>query len=38
MYNRNKFEIKEEYTTGIYVEQRTIGFVASYELNIDPSI
>jgi hypothetical protein len=35
IYNKNKIEIKEEYGPGIYVEQRAIGFVGSYELNIE---
>jgi hypothetical protein len=35
IYNKNKIESIEEYTPGIYVEQQTIGFVASYELNIE---
>jgi hypothetical protein len=35
IYNKNKTEIKEEDGPGIYVEQQTIGFVGSYELNIE---
>ena len=35
VYNRNKTEITEEYDPGIYVEQQAIGFVDSYELNIE---
>jgi hypothetical protein len=35
IYNKNKIEIIEEYSPGIYVEQQVIGFVASYELNIE---
>jgi hypothetical protein len=35
IYNRNKIEITEECSPGIYVEQQAIGFVASYELNIE---
>jgi hypothetical protein len=35
VYNRNKTEITEEYDPGIYVEQQAIGFVGSYELNIE---
>jgi hypothetical protein len=35
LYNRNKIEITEEYSPGIYVEQQVIGFVGSYELNIE---
>jgi hypothetical protein len=27
IYNKNKIDIKEEYSPGIYVEQQTIGFV-----------
>lgn len=34
-YNKSKIEIKEEYSPGIYVEQQAIGFVGSYELNIE---
>jgi hypothetical protein len=34
IYNKNKIEIIEEYSTGIYVEQQAIGFVGSPELNI----
>ena len=35
IYNKNKIEINKEYGPGIYVEQRAIGFVGSYELNIE---
>jgi hypothetical protein len=35
IYNKTKTEIKEEYSTGIYVEQHAIGFLGSYELNIE---
>jgi hypothetical protein len=35
IYNKNKIEITKEYNPGIYVEQKTIGFVGSYELNIE---
>ena len=35
IYNKNKIEINKEYSPGIYVEQQAIGFVGSYELNID---
>jgi hypothetical protein len=35
IYNKNKVEIKEEYSPGIYVEQQAIGFVGSYEMNIE---
>nr|WP_315140351.1 hypothetical protein [uncultured Flavobacterium sp.] len=35
LYNVNKTVIKEEYSPGIYVEQKTIGFIASYEIKVD---
>ena len=35
IYNKNKIEINKEYSPGIYVEQHAIGFVGSYELNIE---
>jgi hypothetical protein len=35
IYNKNKTDINEEYGPGIYVEQQAIGFVGSYELNIE---
>jgi hypothetical protein len=35
IYNKTKTEIKEEYSPGIYVEQRAIGFVGSYEMKIE---
>jgi hypothetical protein len=35
IYNKNKIEIIKDYNPGIYVEQCAIGFVGSYELNID---
>jgi hypothetical protein len=35
IYNKNKIEIRKEYCPGIYVEQQAIGFVGSYELNIE---
>jgi hypothetical protein len=35
IYNRNKIEINKEYSPGIYVEQQAIGFVGSYEMNIE---
>lgn len=35
LYNKNKTKIKEEYNSGIYVEQQAIGFVGSYELNVE---
>lgn len=34
-YNKTKIESKDGYNTGIYVEQRAIGFIGSYELKID---
>ncbi|WP_426094756.1 hypothetical protein [Flavobacterium sp. DSR2-3-3] len=34
-YNKNKIEINKEYSAGIYVEQQAIGFVGSYEINIE---
>lgn len=35
LYNIRKTEIVEEYKPGIYVEQKTIGFIASYEIKLD---
>jgi hypothetical protein len=35
LYNLNKTEIIEEYRPGIYVEQKAIGFIASYEIKVD---
>ncbi|MGO4820589.1 MULTISPECIES: hypothetical protein [unclassified Flavobacterium] len=35
LYNKSKIEIIEEYSPGIYVEQHAIGFVGSYDLNIE---
>jgi hypothetical protein len=35
IYNKNKIEITKEYSAGIYVEQQAIGFVGSYELNVE---
>jgi hypothetical protein len=35
LYNIHKSEIREEYSPGIYVEQKAIGFIASYEINLD---
>jgi hypothetical protein len=35
IYNKSKIEIKEVYSPGIYVEQRAIGFVGSYEMKIE---
>jgi hypothetical protein len=35
LYNKNKIEINKEYSPGIYLEQKAIGFVGNYELNIE---
>ena len=35
LYNIHKTEIIEEYNHGIYVEQKAIGFIASYEIKLD---
>jgi hypothetical protein len=35
LYNIHKTEIMEEYKPGIYVEQKAIGFIASYEIKMD---
>ena len=35
LYNIHKTEINEEYSPGIYVEQKAIGFIASYEIKLD---
>ncbi|MFV5701187.1 hypothetical protein ACM55F_04875 [Flavobacterium sp. XS2P12] len=35
LYNIHKTEIIEDYSPGIYVEQKAIGFVASYEIKLD---
>jgi hypothetical protein len=35
IYNKNKIEIIKDYSPGIYVEQQAIGFVGSYELNVE---
>lgn len=35
LYNVHKIEIKENYSPGIYVEQKAIGFIASYEIKLD---
>jgi hypothetical protein len=35
LYNIHKTEIREEYSPGIYVEQKAIGFIASYEIKLD---
>ena len=35
LYNIHKTKIMEEYGPGIYVEQKAIGFIASYVIKID---
>jgi hypothetical protein len=35
IYNKNKVDITEDYSPSIYIEQRAIGFVGSYELNVE---
>ncbi len=35
LYNVNKTEVTEEYNPGIYIEQKAIGFIASYEIKLD---
>ncbi|WP_291098477.1 MULTISPECIES: hypothetical protein [unclassified Flavobacterium] len=35
LYNIHKTKITEEYSPGIYVEQKAIGFIASYEIKVD---
>jgi hypothetical protein len=35
LYNVHKTKITEKYTSGIYVEQKAIGFIASYEIKVD---
>ena len=35
LYNIHKTEITENYSPGIYFEQKAIGFIASYEIKID---
>ena len=35
LYTVHKTEIIEEYSPGIYVEQKAIGFIASYEIKLD---
>lgn len=35
LYNIHKTEITENYSPGIYVEQKAIGFIASYEIKLD---
>ena len=35
LYSIHKTEITENFNTGIYIEQKAIGFIASYEIKID---
>ncbi len=35
LYNIRKTEITENYSPGIYVEQKAIGFIASYEIKVE---
>jgi hypothetical protein len=35
LYNIHKTEIIENYSPGMYVEQKAIGFIASYEIKLD---
>jgi hypothetical protein len=35
LYKIHKTEITEEYSPGIYVEQKAIGFIASYEIKLE---
>ena len=35
LYNLKKTEIKEDYSPGIYVEQKAIGYIASYEIKVE---
>ena len=35
LYKVHKTEITENYSRGIYVEQKAIGFIASYEIKVD---
>ena len=35
LYNIRKTEIVEEHKPGIYVEQKAVGFIASYEIKVD---
>ena len=35
LYNLQKTEITENYSPGIYVEQKAIGFIASYEIKVE---
>jgi hypothetical protein len=35
LYNVQKTEVIKEYNPGIYVEQKAIGFIGSYEIKLD---
>lgn len=35
LYNIHKTEITENYSPGIYVEQKAIGFIANYEIKVE---
>lgn len=35
LYNTHKTAITEQYSPGIYIEQKAIGFIASYEIKIE---
>lgn len=35
LYNIHRTEITEKYSSGIYIEQKAIGFIASYEIKVD---
>ena len=35
LYNIHKTEILEKHSSGIYVEQKAIGFIASYEIKVE---
>ncbi|TDD74638.1 hypothetical protein [Flavobacterium caseinilyticum] len=35
LYNIHKTEITEQYIPGIYIEQKAIGFIASYEIKME---
>lgn len=35
LYNIHKTEIIEKHSPGIYIEQKAIGFIASYEIKVD---
>ena len=38
LYNIHKTKITENFQPGIYIEQKAIGFIASYEINLDSFI